>query len=381
MKKPPENPPSIMERKGRIAIFISFSGQGGVERMTANLAFGFLEQGFEVDMVLVKSREDHLVSVPSGVRQVRLRAKHTITALPGLIRYLRSERPPVLLAVKHRAIKVAVVARWLSGQEFLLAGRLGTTVSAALEGRVRLRKWIWYTGMRIFYRYVDRIIAVSEGVAQDIRNITRLPDSRIHVVRNPVVTEKLFSLASEHVDDPWLAAGDPPLVIGMGRLTRQKGFFTLLKAFAKLRETRDCRLILLGEGELRGELESLAMTLGLSKDVRLPGFVQNPYPFLAKSSLFILSSLWEGSPNSLTESLALGIPVVSTDCRSGPSEILQDGRFGHLVPVGDEKAMCLAMTRTLDNPLPSDTLKGAVREYRLEDSVERYLKILELAKH
>jgi glycosyltransferase involved in cell wall biosynthesis len=364
---------------GKIAIFISFSGQGGVERMINNLAQGFLDHGLAVDMVIAREKGAHLSSIPVGVRQIRLGTNHTLTALPGLIRYLRSETPDVLLAVKDRAIKTAVLARSLSGSHIRLAGRLGTTVSAALKGRGFFRRWLWYTGMKKFYSRVDKLVAVSRGVADDILSITGLPPERVCVIPNPVVTPLMYRMASDTVPHPWLLASEIPVIMGAGRLTAQKDFPTLLRAFAAYREMGAGRLIILGEGESRGELESLASTLGISDSIHMPGFVENPYAWLARCSLFVLSSLWEGSPNVLTEALALGVPVVSTDCPSGPREILENGRYGQLVPMGDETALARAMALTLDTPPAADLLTRAAERFSLKNSVKEYLTAFENA--
>ncbi len=370
----------MKEKQSDIAIFISFSGQGGVERMVNNLAQGFLNEGFRVDMVIARARGEHLTFIPEGVRQIRLGSRHTFSALPGLTRYLKNNNPAVLLAVKDRAIRTAVLARWLSGSRAVLAGRLGTTVSAALEGRGRLRRWLWFSGMKLFYHRVGRIVAVSRGVADDILSITGLPPERVHVVPNPVVTPRIYSMAREAAPHPWLIEPDIPVIIGAGRLTRQKDFTTLLRAFAAVRESRDCRLVILGEGEQRGKLKSLAASLGVMDSFNLPGFVANPYSWLARCSMFVLSSRWEGSPNVLKEALALGTPVVSTDCPSGPREILSDGRYGILVPTGDNEDLAKAMLQTLDAPLPARTLKEAVDNYTVEKSVKGYLEVFGLGR-
>jgi glycosyltransferase involved in cell wall biosynthesis len=367
-----------MDNARHIAIFISFSGQGGVEHMVSNLARGFLEQGFHVDIVLVKARGDHLASIPKAVNIVSLGAKHTYTSLFKLSGYLKQSRPDAVLAAKDRAIKVAVLARIISRTRFKLAGRLGTTVSAALKGRGWFKKFLWYSSMRLFYRGVDRIIAVSQGVADDVSGITHLPPDRITVIRNPVWRPELAERAARPAEHPWF--GDPhiPVILGAGRLTRQKDFPTLIRAFAQLRKQIPCKLIIMGEGNLRTELEALASELGIVEDFALPGFITNPYSFLSRSKLFVLSSAWEGSPNVLTEALALGIPVVSTNCPSGPVEILEGGRYGKLVTIGDVAAMAEAMKETLNNPLDPALLKQAVNEYTLEKSVASYLKVLDL---
>lgn len=361
-----------------IAIFISFSGQGGVERMVNNLAQGFLDKGFAVEMVIARARGEHLANIPEGVLQIRLASRHTFSALPELMRYLKNNQPSVLLAVKDRAIRTAVVARWLSGSRVRLVGRIGTTVSAALEGKGQLRRWSWFTGMKFFYRRAERIVAVSKGVAEDIISITGLPRERVAVLPNPVVTPQLHNWAKEPAPHPWLTDPVVPVIMGAGRLTKQKDFETLIRAFAIVRGKKDCRLIILGEGDLREDLRTLIVSLELNHSVDLPGFYVNPYSWLGRCSLFVLSSRWEGSPNVLKEALALGIPVVSTDCPSGPREILGAGRYGFLVPVGDHRAMAKAILKTLEAPLPARDLKDAADDYTVEKSVMGYLEVFGL---
>lgn len=360
----------------RVGIFVSFSGRGGVERMVCNLAEGMQEAGVAVDLVLARARGEHLDGIPAGVRVVHLHARHTFSALGPLVRYLRRERPAALLAAKDRAIRTALVARRLAGGEPRLVGRLGTTVSAALAGRGALRRWWWYRGMRLFYGHVDLIVAVSEGVAADVRAITGLTAERVRVIPNPVVGPRLHQLAAVAVDHPWLAADAPPVILGVGRLTRQKDFPTLVRAFARLRGERDARLMILGEGGERPALEALARRLGVEGDVALPGFAANPYAPMARAALFVLSSAWEGSPNALTEAMALGTPVVATDCPSGPREILRGGRVAPLVPVGDDEALAAAMADQLRAPAAAPALAQAVAAYRIDRSAAAYLRAL-----
>lgn len=360
----------------KIAIFASFSGKGGVERMLVNLCRGMAEHGHRVDLLLVRSDSEHLVGLPDSVKMVNLGTRHTFGSIFALTRYLRKERPEALLAAKDRAARVAVVARWLSRANCRLVFRIGTTVSAALEGRHALRRWAWYLPMRCMYRFADAIICVSQGVADDIKRITGLPDRKLRVINNPVITPDLEQLAREPVEHPWLADGHRPVVMAMGRLTRQKDFPTLLKAFAIVAKQRTCRLMIIGEGRDRQELQRLAVHEGIDDRVEMIGFKSNPYGYLRQASLFVLSSAWEGSPNALTEALALGIPVVATDCPSGPREILDGGRIAPLVDVGDYQAMAAMMMLMLDNSPDVERLKGAASGYTMSVSSRRYLDVL-----
>lgn len=230
--------------------------------------------------------------------------------------------------------------------------------------------------MRRIYQRVDRVIAVSDGVAADTCAATQLPADRITVVRNPVVSKALTAQAATACPHPWPDEGSTPVIIGIGRLTAQKDFETLIRAFAKIREQRDCRLLILGDGPEREALRQLIATLGLDENIELAGFVDNAAAALSRADLFVLSSRWEGSPNALTEALALGTPVVATDCPSGPAETLDNGRIAPLVPVGDVEALARAMGETLDAPPSAAALQAAVADYDVATSTRAYLEVL-----
>ncbi|MCC5859229.1 MAG: glycosyltransferase [Ectothiorhodospiraceae bacterium] len=361
----------------RIAVLISLSGDGGVERMVLTLAAAFAARGLKTDLVTMKTEGGHADRLPAGVRHVPLGVRHASLAAPAIARYLRRERPMAMLVAKDRAGRAALLGRLLARVPTRIVIRLGNTLSESLAGAPALKRWLRYAPIRRLYPLADAIVAVSEGVAEDVITTSGVPAERVHVVRNPVITAELPARAAEPVHHPWLQRPrDMPTILAMGRLTRQKDFPTLLRAFARLLPQRPARLLILGEGRDRPALEHLAAELGIADQVEFAGFQSNPYAWLARADLFVLSSAWEGSPNALTEALALGIPSVSTDCRSGPRETLQDGRYGPLVPVGDDRALADAMVAVLDRPLPADTLREAVRDYREDASARHYLRIL-----
>jgi glycosyltransferase involved in cell wall biosynthesis len=228
--------------------------------------------------------------------------------------------------------------------------------------------------IRKSYPSADGIIAVSSGVADDLAEATGIPRESIDVIYNPVVTPEVATASREAVDHPWLAPGEPPVVMGIGRLTPKKDFTTLLQAFAEVRREVPARLMILGEGPERAVLEGLVRTLDLAANVALPGFVGNPYAYLARASLFVLSSRWEGLPTVLIEAMFCGAPVVSTDCPSGPREILNGGRYGRLVPVGDLAALAQAITAGITGniqPAPPESW----RAFELGVVADRYLEM------
>jgi glycosyltransferase involved in cell wall biosynthesis len=359
------------------AVLISFSGEGGVERMVLNLLEELARQGRRVDLLTIRAEGRHISDLPVDIRHVALGARHAMTAIPSLARYLRGARPPAMLVAKDRAGRAALMARWFARVPTRIVIRLGTNLSAALEGRSALKRLLRTLPMRLIYRHVDAVVAVSDGVADDVVRTTGIARECIEVIRNPVVTPRLEQLAKAPAPHDWLGANhDKPVLIAAGRLTRQKDFPTLVRAFATVRAQRPCRLIILGEGAQREMLTGMARTLDVGDDIAMPGFVDNPYAWVSRADLFVLSSAWEGSPNVLTEAMALGTAVVATDCPSGPRELLGDGRYGPLVPVGDHQALAEAILERLESPIDADTLRNAVQEYSAERSAAGYLRVL-----
>jgi len=369
--------PSGDPAKKRLAIFLPSFEKGGVERMMVNLARGFAALGHSPDFVVKEASSPYLEALPETVKLIELDNFHHDVQVAAAL-YLEQAAPYAILTSKEENDDIAVRAKERSGTSTRIIMRAPVHVTSRLKHKRRgpLKTWKTYLNLKRVMSKADAVVAVSEGVALDISTITGIPLEKIHVIRNPVITPELKDLATAPVDHEWFTQKDIPVLIAIGRLGRQKNFETLIKAFNEMRTKIGCRLIILGEGRRRSSLEKLVSRLGLNEYVELPGFVVNPFAYLAKSDLFVLSSLWEGSPNALAEALALGIPVVSTDCDSGPHEILQDGRYGKLVPVNDIEKLADAMVRTLSNPLPSEILREAVTEYTTVRAARAYLDVL-----
>lgn len=360
---------------GRIAVFVPTLVGGGAEHVVLTLAAGFARNGYAVDLVLVKATGALMSRVPPGVRLVELGTSRVIWSVPALSRYLRRQRPLALLSTLDTANVVAVVAARLARCSTRIVIRQATHLSRTLERGPKTFVSVLKLMLPCSYPYADAVIAVSHGVADDLAERLRLVRSRIHVVPNPIVTSELRDLASRSVEHEWFAAGSPPVVLGVGRLTAQKAFDVLIKAFAAVRTQCEARLMILGDGEERPKLLTLIHALGLQSVVSLHGFVDNPLAYISRAKVFVLSSAWEGLPGVLIQALACGTPVVATDCDSGPREILEGGRYGRLVPVGDIEALSAAICETLRKPhTPAAT--DAWCRYSEPDATNRYLRIL-----
>ncbi len=364
--------PTQRPNEVRLALFVASMRAGGAERVILNLARGFRERGLAVDLVLASAEGPYLEQVPPGVRVIDLGARRVIASLPELVRYLRAERPSALISAVNHVNLVALWARRLAGVPTRVVVTLHNTLSSTTQNAWNRRQRAVPLLMRRFFPWADAIIAVSSGVADDFTQVTGIDASRVRVVYNPVVSREMFERAAEPAEHPWFTPGQPPVVLGVGRLAAQKRFGDLLRAFALLKERSPARLVILGEGRERGELEALTRTLGLEDHVDMPGFVANPYAYLARAGAFALSSAWEGLPTVLIEALALGTPIVSTDCRSGPREILQGGEYGRLVPVGDPPGLAEALLEALQEPRAAHGTE-AYAPFTYEASVDAYL--------
>jgi glycosyltransferase involved in cell wall biosynthesis len=357
-----------------IALFLPNLRGGGAERVMVNLARGLAGRGCRVDLVLAKAEGPHLSKVAEDVRVVDLRSCRVVTSVLPLSKYLRSERPDVLVSALYHANVAALLARRLSRVSTRVIPTVHIPPSEDIARSNSRKTSILHTLTRWCYPWADAIVAVSRGTADDVVQTTGVPPQLVRVIY-PEVTPGIRELAKAPVEHPWFAPGEPEVILGMGRLGPQKDFPTLIKAFALLRKDHDHRLMILGEGEQRRHLERLVHELGLAGDVSLPGFVENPFAYLARSSLFVLSSAWEAAPAVLIEALALDVPVVSTNCRTGPDEILNNGQYGRLVPVGDVEALAGAMREALSEPRPV-VPEEALRPFTLDVVVDEYLKLI-----
>lgn len=358
-----------------VAIYLPSLRGGGAERVMLILANGMAERGLQVDLVLANAVGPFLEDVSPGVRVVDLGARRVLTSFPHLVRYLRRERPQAVLSALNYANIIAVAAKMVSGINTRLWVSEHNHVSKSRMGIRSLRARVILPLMYLAYRKVDGIVAVSQGVGDDLARMTALPREGISVIYNPVVTPDLFDKAQAPLEHRWLGQNKPPVILGVGRLTKQKDFESLIRAFARVRTEWDCRLVILGEGELRPELEQLVRELNVQDSVELPGFVDNPFSWMSRVELFVFSSAWEGFGNVLVEAMACGTPVVSTDCPSGPSEILEEGKWGALVPVGDVEALADRILEALHAPGILD-VKMRANDFNSAVIVEQYIETL-----
>jgi glycosyltransferase involved in cell wall biosynthesis len=382
--------------------------------MRLHAAHELLARGFAVDLVVTRKRGDLVGAVPDGARVIELersplwRARAaTVRAdpgsltpllsalalgqkpsgklrhLPSLVRYFRGSRPRAVLAATAPLNLIAIWARRLARLDSRVVVGEHTMMSGDTLGG---RRWLYDCPPGLLHRaylQADAVIAVSDGVAAELAAYADIPRDRITTVYNPAVGSHVATMARDRLDHDWFMPGAPPVILGVGNLKPQKDFVTLIRAFARVRAERPARLLILGDA--RGPdkdatyvatLKSLPAQLGIGEDVSFAGFAENPFAYMSRAAVFVLSSAWEGFGNVLAEALACGCPAVSTDCRSGPAEILDHGRYGPLVPVGDDAALGAAISRVLNAPPPRDELTGRAASFTVERAVDRYLELM-----
>ncbi|MEZ4706075.1 MAG: glycosyltransferase [Caldilineaceae bacterium] len=359
----------------QIAFFLPDLIGAGAQRVMLNLAKGVAARGYTVDMVLAKAHGSYMGEVPDAIRIVDLGAPRLIASVPALTRYMRQERPRAMLSGLANANIVALWSKKMARISARLVVTEHNTLSIDTQNALNWRARQIPRLIKRFYHWADGIVAVSNGVANDLAQTTSIPRERIRAIYNPVILPDVAAKAAASVDHPWFGAGEPPVLLGVGRLTMQKNFPLLIKAFAKVRQNRPARLLILGEGEDRPKLEKMVRTLGVGDDVSLPGFVDNPYAFMANAALFVLSSSWEGLPTVLIEAIYCGAPVVATDCPSGPREILAAGQYGALAPLNDIDALSRIIEAALDGNTPRPS-QESWRPFEMETVVSQYLAAL-----
>jgi len=360
----------------RIAVFIPSFGDGGVEKMMVTLASGFAAAGHATDLVTRTGELSYVDRLDPAVRLIQLRR-----TLGTVVEYLQRERPAVLLSAKGKDDAMALDARdrAATGVRVLLRCGIHLSTRPKMVSGNPLRRWWHHWRIRRQYARADGVICVSEGVADDLASVTSVPRDRIHVVRNPTLTPQFAAQLEARCPHPWFEAGQPPVVLGAGNLAPVKRFDALLSAAAPLLEELGLRLVILGEGKERERLLRMAERLGIRQLVALPGFVPNVLPYMRRAALFVHPSEREGYGNVIAEALACGTPVVATDCPSGPREILADGRYGPLVPVGDVSALRQAIRDVLSEPLPPEILREAVASSTSENACRGYLQAVGFA--
>ncbi len=377
-----------------LGIFLYGLTWGGATRRLLSLARAFQERGHKISLIVVEKGGDLDASETAGLRVVELpkgplfrfflasasKKRKMGWSKLTLARFLRGSDLDVLLSGANHAHITAILAMLLSGRRIPLVLRLSNHIGASLLRTAKPSKRLRFLLVRWLYPRSDMIIAVCRDIARDLVSRIPVPWSRVRVIYNPVYSPALLRKAEEKPHHPWLEGERGravPVLLAAGRLSPQKAFPILVRAFGIAHSRKAMRLIILGEGKDRPRVEGLISRLGLGDSIDMPGFVQNPVAFMARADLFCHASAFEGMPGAVIEALAAGCPVVCTDAPGGARELLENGRYGILVPPGDEKALADGIMKGLDRSWDSAELRNRAAFFSIDGAADEYLEVLE----
>ena len=362
----------------RIVIVLPNLSGGGAERLHVNLANDWIKQGFDVEFILLKKEGELLPLLAPEITVSGLNVKRFRSVIYPLLMHFLKNPPKLVLAAMWPLTSAVVIAWFLSGRNGRLYISEHENLSASYIQQKRVRPFLMRALIKLSYPLASGIICVSQGVKKDLCEIGKLSDDSVKVIYNPAATGvSLKKLVPNHCNELW-GEGFNYHILTVGRLTIQKDHETLIRAFKLLQKKINAKLVILGEGPLRHELECLVKKFKLDDSVSLPGFVIDPYPWFHTADIFVLSSLWEGFGNVIVEALECGLPVISTDCPSGPSEILQEGLFGRLVPIKEPQSLALAIEDTLKQPRESEVLVKHAQNFSVRTISDEYLNYFSL---
>lgn len=372
---------SSQQPSKRLAFFVGTMEGGGAERVMLNLANHFADDGYQVDLVLAQRIGPLLQDVSEKVTIIDLKVNRAWNYIGPLVRYFYQARPDAMLVATTILNILAITSKALAfSRTRLVVSEHIDIISYAASGGLQRAKWV-KMAIRLFYPWANSIVAVSNGAADGLAKFSGIKRQRISTIYNGVVDKQKLEMAKEYPQHAWFKNKKLPVLVAVGRLEAQKDYPNLLKAFSLVLKEVDARLLVLGEGVLRKSLEQLVDELNIGEQVSLPGFVDNPFSYLAHADIFVLSSKFEGLPTVLIEALACGSAIVSTDCPSGPDEILEHGKYGFLVPTSDHEQLAQAIIKTLkgEAKISREDRQTKGLSFSVKVAVENYSQVLGLA--
>lgn len=356
-----------------VCLFLPNLCIGGAERSAANIANGLDDQGYNVSIILIQEKGEYISKLNKGIKIINLNVNKISQSIIPLYKYIKKYNPKCIISFMDHCNVAAIISNKISKNKTKIIPTIHSTISQ----RKKSFKLKIINNIQIYlYKYIEKIIVVSKEAGEDAKSVLRLSDNKIEVIYNPIITEDMLNNSKMNINHKWIGNEKYVNIIGVGRLTDEKGFEDLIKAFKIVRGKIDnSKLIILGEGSYRKNLTNIVMKLGLNDHIDMPGFV-NPYPYMRIADLFVLSSKREGLPSALIESMALGTKVVSTNCKSGPKEILKEGKLGRIVNVGDIDELAAAIIETLENDKIID-YNNSLDDFKTKTVIEKYKNMIE----
>ena len=373
------------QSKSNLTILIPHLYMGGAEKVTVNLIKALEIQGVNIDLLLLtqkdlKTREaNNLIAkqFTDNVNIIYMPSYRAMGSLPWLFSYMKKKEPTSFLSVLDNMNTLTIITSILNRNKHKIFLTIHNNISNELKLKSNFKQVVISYFVKYIYKHARKIITVSNGISDNLVFNYKIPQNCIKTIYNPIITPDIAVKAKEDCPHPWLNTPTKPVILAVGSFRPQKDFPTLIKAFSIVRKQMDVRLIILGEGTLRKELESMIKALNIEDSVSLPGFSDNVYSFMAKANLFVLSSKTEALPTVLIEALACNTPVISTDCEYGPREILENGKFGTLVKPGNCREMANAICNFLKKEKGNiDIDKSKLEKYSDNYAASEYMKIL-----
>ena len=357
----------------RIVIILPDLGGGGAERLHVNLAKDWVNRGHNVDFFLMRKTGELLDSLPREINIINLKAKRLRQAIIPIAKSIKNIKPDIVLSAMWPLTSITVIAWLISGRKSKLF--LSDHVILSLDSVYNLNIALFFVRALIVstYHFARGIIAVSNDVKKDLCHLGNLPDEKVRVIYNPAAIGVSTRKHDARLSDRLWGKKHTKKILSVGSLKDEKDYKTIIEAIALIQPSINIKLIILGEGSFRYQLEQLINSLGLEENISLPGFFVDPYPWYLSADLFVLSSKWEGFGNVIVEALECGVPVVSTDCPGGPREILEDGYYGKLVKVGDAVALANAIKESLRQPYNATLLIKRAQDFSVSTISDQYI--------
>jgi len=361
----------------KIALFIKSLNGGGAERVVLNLANEFYERKIPLILILRFKKGVYLKELNPDIKIVELGTNNPFLMINRIIKACKDNKITTLFPVMHSSNIIGLIANVFLRIRIVIRESNTFDDFFNKKGLKKIKMTILLCLMKLWYPQSEKIIANTKDTANDILKHINVPKEKVVVINNPLVNERITKLSKEPINDLKYSKITKPRIISVGRLVYQKNYEFLIKCFKQVKKTLpEASLIILGTGPLKNQLITLVKELDLDNEVHFLGFVNNPYKYLKNSDVFVLSSFFEGFGNVLVEALAVGLPIVSTDCPGGPREILDNGNYGTLVPLNNVDAMTNAIIQTIRKKNDTKSLVERANSYSINKIADVYLKVM-----
>lgn len=360
----------------KVTFFTARYSQSGVPLAQIRLANLFLEREYEVDFIVGYVPDGLTMPHLEGINTIIFDKPRVIIMFGNIIKYLNKSNPDIIISAEDHLNAVVLLSAIVTRSKAKISVSSRVTPFDTYSNDVFTKRWILKHFMNLVERRADALICVSKDMVDQYKSIFK--NSRHQCIYNVVKDRHSEDKIAESVDEPWLTEKTSPVIVSAGRLAPEKGYPDLIMAVKELLKTQDIKLLMLGDGPMRSEIEALIEKEDLSSSIKLLGFQENPLKYYSKADVFVLSSYVEGLPNVLVEAMMCGCTPVSTDCPTGPREVLQDEKYGYLVPVHDPKSMAMGIQKALENPIAPEKLAEGVSTFTEDEVFSQYEKVLEL---